>query len=67
MAEWFYRTGLALAPSEKDRRFIHEWEAIEEANRMTSSARGFDSVICVWDERDDPLYLFWGGERFKRV
>jgi hypothetical protein len=61
-----WRVGIAADPLPEDRRYDDEREAIEAAARMVE-AQGWNVAVAVWDERDDPVWLFMLGEQFKRM
>lgn len=61
-----YRVGIATDPQPEDRIYDCEQQAIEKAQDMVD-AYGVKTPIAVWDEQDDPVWLFLLGEQFRKV
>jgi hypothetical protein len=61
-----WRVGIARDPVPCDRFFDSEWEAIEKATVM-AAVYGFNEPIAIWDERDEPAWIFMLGAQFRRT
>ncbi len=59
----FYRVGIVSRPDEHDMVCATESDAIECARKMSS----FNTAVAVWDDRDEPVWIFVLGEQFRRV
>lgn len=66
MAECNWRVGIACGSQAEDKRYYHEWEAIEGAERM-AVAKGFYVPIGIWDFENNLKWLFMCGEQFRKV
>jgi hypothetical protein len=61
-----FRVGFAIDPQPEDRVFDTEQEALEKGRKM-ADAFGWNTAIAIWDEADEPLWIFLIGGLFKRT
>lgn len=61
-----WRVGVANDPQPEDRVYEDEQAAIQAAHAR-HEALGFGVPVAVWDERDEPRWVFLLGEQFRRV
>lgn len=59
----YYRVGIASRPDEYDMICATESDAIKCSRKMSS----FSTAVAVWDDRDEPIWIFVLGEQFRRV
>ncbi len=59
----YYRVGIASRPDPHDMVCATESDAIECAQKMS----GFNTAVAIWDDRDEPVWVFVLGEQFRRV
>lgn len=65
-----FRVGMATSPQAEDPAFVNEAEAIEYAQEQTKipgKLYGFNIPVAIWDQLDNPVWLFILGEQFRRV